>query len=308
MDVALLGTGGTIPLPGRRLASAAVRLGSALLLIDCGEGTQVALRELGWGLRRLSHILITHTHADHVLGLPGLLLTLAFTGKGADEPLTVYGPEPLVPLMGHLRAVAPRLPYPVEVRPLAAGEALCMAGTELELTCAPGRHDVPCLAYRLHLPRAPRFDPDAAADLGVPITSWGRLQRGEAVQLPNRTVLPEQVMGDARRGISLAYVTDTLPSPELVQLVAAEGEGSDLLIAEGMYGGDEQRPVRWESEHMSFAEAAALARDGRARRLWLTHYSPQLTSPEEYVEAARAVFSEAQTGRDGMRTTLSFED
>src|SRR3954452_24248971 len=115
IDVCLLGTAGTIPLPNRQLSAALVRVGGSLVLLDCGEGTQVALRKRGWGLRRLRAILVTHAHADHVLGLPGLLLSLGFSGKGADEPLTVYGPPPLEDVLRRLLVVAPRLPYPLHI-------------------------------------------------------------------------------------------------------------------------------------------------------------------------------------------------
>src|SRR3954452_17912396 len=115
LGLCLLGAAGTIPLPRRRLSTTLVRVGGSLVLLDCGEGTQVALRERGWGLRRLRTILITHVHADHVLGLPGLLLSLGFSGKGGDEPLTIYGPPPLEEVLQRLLVVAPRLPYPLHI-------------------------------------------------------------------------------------------------------------------------------------------------------------------------------------------------
>ena len=308
LDVCLLGTGGTLPLPGRNLSAALVRTGGSLVLLDCGEGTQVALRARGWGLRHLRAVLITHTHADHVLGLPGLLLTLAFTGKGAEEPLTIYGPEPLLPLLEGLLVVAPRLPYPLRVVTLSGGEVMPLSGVEgLELGCALADHDVPCLAYSLHLPRAPRFDVERARALGVPTPLWGRLQRGEGVELDGRTVGPEQVRGAQRRGLRLVYATDTRLSPGLIEFVRGGGLGADLLIAEGMYGDEGMKPARWESPHMTFAEAATLARDGGARRLWLTHYGPSLADPAAYLDRATAVFPGTTLGRDGLTETLSFE-
>lgn len=308
LDVCLLGTGGTLPLPGRRLSAALVRLGGRLILIDCGEGTQVAVRERGWGLRHLDAVLLTHPHADHVLGLPGLLLTLAFTGKGAEEPLTIYGPETLAPVLQGLLVVAPRLPYPVRFQSLEGGETLTLLGKDgLLLGCTPADHDVPCLAYSLHLPRAPRFDADRARELGVPVNLWSRLQRGESVTVDGREILPEEVRGPERRGLRLVYITDTRPGPGLVELVRGDGSGTDLLISEGMYGDEEQKPARWESPHMTFAEAATLARDGGARRLWLTHYGPSLTDPAAYVDRATAIFPDTTLGRDGLTETLSFE-
>jgi len=159
LDVCLLGTAGMQPLPNRYLSATLVRAGSSLILLDCGEGTQVPLRERGWGLRHLSTILLTHMHADHVLGLPGLLLTLANSGKGADEPLTIYGPEPLEEVVRGLLVVAPRLPYPLRLVTLAGGETVTLPDMD-GLTVGTVRldHAVPCLAYALQVPRAPRFD------------------------------------------------------------------------------------------------------------------------------------------------------
>src|SRR4051794_8537148 len=147
IDVCLLGTAGTIPLPRRRLSATLVRVGSSLVLLDCGEGTQVALRERGWGLRNLKAILITHVHADHVLGLPGLLLSLGFSGKGADEPLTIYGPPPLEDVLRGLLVVAPRLPYPLHVVTLSGGESFPLEGAEgVDVSCVSVEYGVPCLA------------------------------------------------------------------------------------------------------------------------------------------------------------------
>src|SRR5215210_7260986 len=224
LDVCLLGTAGTIPLPKRRLSATLVRVGGSLMLLDCGEGTQVALRERSWGLRRLKAILITHTHADHILGLPGLLLSLGFSGKGANEPLTIYGPPPLEEVLQGLLVVAPRLPYPLHVVTLSGGEAFPLDGLEgVDASCAAVEHDVPCLAYSLSIPRAPRFDPDNARALGLPVTEWGRLQRGQSVCFGGRIVAPEEVLGPPRRGLRLVLVTDTVLTPGVVELVRGEG-------------------------------------------------------------------------------------
>src|SRR5690242_2967426 len=136
LDVCLLGTGGMQPLPGRRLSATLVRFGGRLVLLDCGEGTQVAVRERGWGWRNLSAILLTHLHADHVLGLPGLLLTLANSEKGEDEPLLICGPEPLIPVLQGLLVAVPRLPFPVEVGVLNGGDAFPLPELEqLQVSC-----------------------------------------------------------------------------------------------------------------------------------------------------------------------------
>lgn len=279
------------------------------MLLDCGEGTQVALRERGWGLRRLKAILITHVHADHVLGLPGLLLSLGFSGKGADEPLTVYGPPPLEDVLRGLLVVAPRLPYPLRVVTLSGDECFTLDGLDyVNASCASVEHDVPCLAYSLSVRRAPRFNAEQAEALDLPVTEWGVLQRGQSVQFGGRTIEPEEVLGPNRRGVRLALVTDTTLTSSVVEFVRAEGEGANLLIAEGMYGSEEDKPVRWESLHMTFAEAAALARDGRARKLWLTHFSPSLEDPSAYLGYATAVFQATVVAHDGLTETLKFDE
>lgn len=305
LDVCLLGASGMMPLPERRLSATLVRYKGRLVLLDCGEGTQIALRARGWGLRDLTAIFLTHLHADHVLGLPGLLLTLAHAAKGADEPLTIYGPEPLEPVLRGLLVVAPRLPYPLRIGVLRGGETFAVAGLAgLAASCAPLDHDMPCLAYALSVPRARRFDPDRARELGVPLPLWRSLQRGDTVEVEGRTVTPDEVLGPPRRGVRVVLATDTRPVTDLPAFVA----GADLLIAEGMYGDEADKPVRWQAQHLTFAEAAAVARAGGARQLWLTHFSPALTDPAAYLDRATAIFPATTVGYDGLTTTLAFDD
>lgn len=309
LDVCLLGCGGTQPLPGRRLSSVLVRYQGRLLLLDCGEGTQVALRERAWGLRNLDAILLTHLHGDHVLGLPGLLLTLAFTGKAQDERLLICGPEPLIDVVSSLLVVAPRLPFPVDLVLLSGDEdfeAPSMPG--LHLACCPVQHDAPCLAYALGLDRAPRFNPDRAAALGVPRSAWRTLQNGTAVQVNGRTVEPGAVVGPSRRGLRLVLATDLRPGPAVTSFIRADGRGTDLLIADAMYPTEAEMPKRWDAQHLTFAEAATLARDGMARRLWLTHYGPALADPSAHLHHAQDIFPNTVAGYDGLTTTLTFLD
>jgi ribonuclease Z len=308
LDICQLGTGGMQPLPGRRLSATLIRVGGSLILFDCGEGTQVAIRECGWGLRNIKAILLSHMHADHVLGLPGLLLTLANTERGADEPLLICGPEPLIPVLQGLSVVTPRLPYPVELAVLTGGEAFPLPGVDdLRLSCVALDHEIPCLAYALWLPRAPRFDPDRARALDVPLSLWRQLQRGEMVTDEGRRIAPDQVRGPARRGLRVVLATDTRPTSRLVDFVAAD-DGADLLIADAMYGDEADKPKRWEAQHMSFAEAATIARDGGARALLLTHFSPTVADPAAYLDRATAIFSATTVGRDGLQLTLRFAD
>ena len=225
------------------------------------------------------------------------------------KPLTVYGPEPLVAVLQGLLVVAPRLPFPLHVAVLEGGETSPLQGLDgVTMGCIRVDHDVPCLAYGLTVPRAPRFDPDRARELGVPMPDWRRLQHGEAIAVGGRTVKPEHVSGPPRRGLRLVYATDTCPIPALRDFIHDDGAGTDLLIADGMYGDEENKPTRWDPQHMTFAEAATLARDGGARRLWLTHFSPSVPHPETYRDRATAIFPATTVGHDGLTMTLSFDD
>ena len=309
LDVCLLGCGGTQPLPGRRLSSVLVRYRGRLLLVDCGEGTQVALRERAWGLRNLDAIFLTHMHGDHVLGLPGLLLTLAFTGKAENERLAICGPEPLIDVVSSLLVVAPRLPFPVDLVVLSGDEHFELETLpDLRVDCCPVRHDVPCLAYSFSLSRAPRFDPERASALGLPRSEWRTLQGGAAVQFNGRTVEPSAVMGPPRRGIRLVIATDLRPDPAIASFVRANGDGANLLIADAMYPSAEDMPKQWEARHLTFAEAATLARDGNARCLWLTHYGPALTDPGPHLYRASDIFPQTVAGHDGLTTTVAYAD
>jgi ribonuclease Z len=304
IDVALLGTGGTLPLPDRFLSCALLRCGGQLILIDCGEGTQVSLRKLGWGLKDIGTILLTHFHADHVAGLPGLLLTIGNSGRTRDEPLTVAGPRGVQRVVESLRVIAPHLPYPVRYREFVGDPADALAVGPLWVTTCPAAHDVPCLAYRLSLPRAPAFQPDRAKALGLPVTLWKLLQRGESVTHDGRTVRPQEVLGPPRPGLVVAFITDSRPTSGLVEFVT----DADLLICDATYGDPADQPKAIENKHMTFAEAAALGAAARVRRLWLTHFTPALPNPEFFRREAEAVYPGVVIGHEHLATTLSFVD
>ena len=300
LDVALVGTGGTVPLPDRWLSALLVRLGPRMLLFDCGEGTQISMRRLGWGFKSLDAICLSHVHADHAAGLPGLLLTAGNAGR--TEPVTIFGPTGTVATVRGLRALAPRLPYEVVIHELAGGEEVGWATGRLG--CLAVEHAIPCLAYRLDLPRARRFDPDRARALGVPLPLWKRLQGGSAVEWDGQRVAPDEVLGPERRGLRLAYVTDTRPTPELPSFV----RGADLFVCEGTYGDPADAANAVENRHMLFGEAAEIARSGGVRRLWLTHFSAKLTRPADFLPYAIARFPATVVGHDHLAETLAFAD
>ena len=301
IDIALLGTGGMMPLPHRWLSSLLVRVGGDVILFDCGEGTQIAWRATGWSFRRLSTICISHTHSDHVAGLPGLFHTVANTGR--TEPITIYGPVGLADVIQGLRVIAPHLPYPVEVRELSSGDTFPLPGG-MQGSCVAGEHALPVLAYRSDLARRRRFLADRARSLDIPTGAWRTLQDGRRVTIGERSIEPDEVMGPPRPGISLAYVTDTRPTPGIAELIT----GVTLLVCEGTYGDDAQAENAVRNQHMTFREAATLARDAGAQQLWITHYSPGVDNPHACTGNARDVFPDTVIGHDGMTTSLAFPD
>jgi ribonuclease Z len=301
IDVVLLGTGGMLPLPGRWLSSLLIRSNGEAILFDCGEGTQISWRERGWSFRRLAAICVSHTHADHVAGLPGLLHTVANAGR--VEPIELFGPVGVADVVRGLRTIAPVLPFDLRVTELAGGEPFGLPGG-LFGRCEAGEHGLPVLAYRVDLPRARQFLPERAEAAGVPLALWRRLQAGEAVTWDGGEARPEQVLGPPRRGLSLAYVTDTRPSAALADLA----RGVDLLVCEGTYGDDSDAEKAMSHRHMTFREAGHLARSAAVGQLWITHFSPSLDDPAAFAGNATEEFAATTIGYSGLAASLRFAD
>ena len=302
LEFCTLGTGGTLPLPERALSSLYVRVNGRALLIDCGEGTQVGIRKLGWGFRCLDGMLLTHYHGDHCTGLAGLLLSLDKAGR--DEPFHIWGPKGLKRVIEGLCVIVPPLSFAVLLHELPAegGEAELIG---LKIRAFPVDHGgIPCLGYRMTLERGAVFDPVKAKALEVPMADWKRLQQGETVRVGLRKVRPEDVSGERRKGITLVFSTDTRPCETLDRHCA----GADLLILEGMYGSEEKRPQALKNHHMLFAEAAETARKAAAGGLLLTHFSTSLEDPEAYLPAAREIFERTWCARDGETVTLRYPE
>ena len=299
IDICLLGTCGMMPMPGRWLSCALVRCGSSLTLLDCGEGTQVPWKALGWGFRQLGAICLTHMHADHVLGLPGVLFMVAHAGR--TEPLDIYGPQGTTYIIEGLRRVVPELPFPVRIHELKSGEQFELPG-ELHASCAAAAHGIPCLAYRIELERKPAFLPERAQALGLPVQFWSRLQHGKSIEYNGQTVTPQSVLGPPRRGISFAFITDTRPTRALGEFA----RDVDLLICESMYDDPEDLPLARANAHMLAEESAGIAADAGAHALILTHFSPKISDPSMVEKAARRFFANTRAARDGMVVTLDY--
>ena len=292
LDVVFLGTAASMPTAQRSPAALLVRRGSERLLFDCGEGTQRQLQRSSIGLPDLQDIFLTHFHADHFLGLPGMLKTFALRGRD-ETPLTVHGPHGLRELFTRLRPFLGRLPYPLTVVELEPGERLDRGEYAIEGFAV--EHGPDALGYALVEPERPgRFDVSAADALGIPDgPARGRLQAGEEVTLDSgRAVAPAEVLGAPRPGRKLVLTGDTAPSPLVVQ-VAHE---ADLLVHEASFLAEEKERAR-ETLHSTAADAAEVARLARVRLLALTHVSPRYFGPELAGEA-RAVFPDTVVPRD----------
>ena len=301
IDVCLLGTGGMMPLPYRYLTSLMTRIEGHQLLIDCGEGTQIAAKKAGWSTYPVDVICFTHYHADHISGLPGFLLSMGNADR--TEPLTLIGPKGLERVVSALRVIAPELPFEIRFRELTEKrETIDLGFVTLEAFRV--NHNITCYGYSLVLRRAGKFDADRAKELGLPVQFWGRLQKGETVEYEGAVYTSDMVMGAERRGIKLTYCTDTRPSSG----VSAAAAGADLFICEGMYGEREKDKKAREYKHMTMYDAAKLAKDAGAGELWLTHYSPSMNRPGDYIGAVQEIFPQAVCGKDGMSTTLRFRD
>lgn len=299
LTVCLAGTGGMLPLEERFLTCCWIEDSGKAILIDCGEGTQIALKKAGCKLSHLEMLLFTHFHADHIAGLPGLLLTLGNHGKTTS--LTICGPTGLREVVPALRVIAPVLPYPIELKELPDAEEETLCWEDMRFFSMPLAHGVPCLGYRIEQVRKPVFNPKKAQAFGIPPKLFGQLHRGQSVTLEDGSeILPEQVLDGARAPIRLCYCTDTLPLPEIAQFA----QGADLMIAEGMYGEEAMREKVQDKGHMLFSDAARLAKEAGVSHLWLTHFSPALEDPEVFIDRIQSIFPGAIAGRDGMRITL----
>ena len=301
LDVCLLGTGGMMPLPYRWLTALMVRYNGSSLLIDCGEGTQIAIKEKGWSFKPIDVICFTHFHGDHISGLPGLLLTMGNADR--TEPLTLIGPKGLERVVNALRVIAPELPFAIKcieiTEPMQTFE---MSGYRLKAFRV--NHNVMCYGYTMEVDRAGKFDVERANASAIPQRFWGMLQKGETVEDGGNVYTPDMVLGPARKGLKLTDCTDTRPTDSIRENAA----GADLFICEGMYGEKDKQKKAREYKHMTFYEAAQLAKDAGVKEMWLTHYSPSLIKPEEYMDDVRAIFPASVAAKDRRTVELVFED
>ena len=306
LEAFILGCGGMMPLPNRHLTSVLLRREGELFLFDCGEGTQVSLRKLNLRWKKISVIFISHTHADHVTGLPGLLMLSSQVER--DDPLYIIGPPKIADYIEASRQVLDMyINYEIIVREITEG-GVVYEGEDFRVRAFPLRHTKPCYGYTLEEDNRPgEFHPEKAEALKVkrgPL--WAALQSGKTVTAEDGSeVRPEQVLGETRTGRKFSFVTDSLAFPQIANEVA----GSDLFICEGMFERALEENAR-EKKHMTAEQAARLALAADVKKLALIHYSPRYTEHElkQVIKEAEAIFPRSMLSRDRMVLPIEYVD
>ena len=305
LDFCLLGTGGMMPMPNRYLTSFIIRYNGTTVLVDCGEGTQIPLQELGWGFKDITIILFTHYHGDHITGLPGILYQMINADR--TEDLYIYGPKGIGIVSNMVKALFPQLPFKIMYHTLDNYANILISNKSVnkwEIKSAPMSHTTPCYGYSFNFPRLPKFNPTMAKLQNIPVKYWRDLQVGNMVYDGDNIYTPEMVLGESRPGLKIMYATDTRPCENLKTLAL----DSDVFIGEGMYGDINDTNKAIDKRHSTFQETAKLARDANVKELWLTHFSPALPNPERYLHIAQNEFSNTILGKGLMQKMLKFKD
>ena len=264
------------------------------------NATREAVNSIPDSFKPIDVICFTHYHGDHISGLPGLLLTMGNADR--TEPLTLVGPRGLERVVSALRVIAPELPFEIKFIEITKPEEV-LELNGYRITAFRVNHNVTCYGYTLEILRQGKFSPDSAREHEIPLKFWNPLQKGQTVEDEGRIYTPDMVLGPPRKGIKLTYTTDTRPTESILR----NAKDSDLFICEGMYGEDDKIEKAKGYKHMTFREAATLARDAEVGEMWLTHYSPSLVRPDDYMDTVREIFPKAWPGKDGKSVEVHFE-
>ena len=307
LEAFILGCGGMMPLPNRHLTSVLLRREGELFLFDCGEGTQVSLRRLNLRWKKISVIFISHTHADHVTGIPGLLMLSSQVDR--DDPLYIIGPPRIAEYIETSRRVLDMyINYEIIVQEITS-PGIVYKGDGFHVRSFPLSHTKPCYGYALEEDMRPgEFHPQKAEALNIPMGRlWGKLQKGETIKTEDgREIRPDDVMGEPRQGRKFSFVTDSLATPEISTHVI----GSDLFVCEGMFSRELTEDAH-SKKHMTAEEAAGIAASSSGvKKLALIHYSPRYTEYElkRLLEEARQIFPETVLTRDRAVFPIEYVD
>ena len=304
IDLILLGCGGNKPMTNRYLSSLFINYQGRKILIDCGEGTQVSMRMKNCGFKNIDLICITHLHGDHTIGLIGLLSTIANSSR--TEDLTIVGPVGIIETMNAIRVLVEYLPYNINVveNPEGSFALLNKHLKDLEISTLNLEHSTECLGYSLYFNRKAKFNVEKANLNKVPKILWQKLQEGRSIEYEGKLYTPDMVLGNDRKGIKISFITDTRPIFTIPEFI----KNSDLFVCEAMYGDDLDISKAVKNKHMTFREAANLANLGNVKQLLLTHFSPSLENPYDYIENATSVFNNTIIGEDRLELHLNFDD
>lgn len=304
IDLVLLGCGGNMPMPNRFLSSLFINYKGRKILIDCGEGTQVSMRMKNCGFKNIDLICITHLHGDHFYGLMGLLSTIGNSSRVDD--LTIVGPKGICEIIDAMKTLIEYLPYKIIVveNPNGTFSLVNDILNDIEISTLDLDHSSECLGYNLYFKRTPKFNIEKAIQNNVPKSLWQKLQSGKNIVFENIEYSPDMVLGDNRKGVKINFITDTRPILSIPEFI----NNSDLFICEAMYGDDLDISKAVKNKHMTFREAASLARLGNVKTLLLTHFSPSLEDPNLYIKNATDVFENTIVGKDRYSVNLNFEN
>lgn len=304
IDLILLGCGGNMPMPNRFLSSLFINYQGRKILIDCGEGTQVSMKMKNCGFKNIDLICITHLHGDHTIGLIGLLSTIGNSTR--TEDLTIVGPVGIIETMKAIRVLVEYLPYKVNVIENPEGSFTLLNNylKDLEISTLNLEHSTECLGYSFYFKRKAKFNVEKATKNKVPKILWQKLQNSRDIEFEGNVYTPNMVLGDDRKGIKISLITDTRPIFSIPKFI----ENSDLFVCEAMYGDDLDISKAVKNKHMTFREAANLARIGNVKQLLLTHFSPSLEEPYFYKENATSIFENTIIGEDRLELHLNFDD
>lgn len=305
LRVCLLGTAGQCPRPNRYLSSAFISMENIGVLIDCGEGTQMALSSAAIGCKKIDYICLTHYHSDHVGGLAGVLL--AMSNQGRTEPVTLIGPEGLEDVYKNLTYLIRKLQFSVKFITIKEGEDFRLELGTAAISAFKLHHTVPCYGYNFEVYRKPKFLQEKAIAMGVPRKLWSAINDGNTVFSGGRAYTADMFYGNPRRGIKVSFCTDTRPYGRGVDIVKNVRD-ADLFICEAMYGSGTRASRAKETCHMFMQDAAKLAREAGVGMVWLTHFSPANMNPYAELDSLKEIMPELYIGRDGMTTELLYSE